>query len=158
MNKNKILILYILSFILVSHLILKLSNLNKIFIICLTFSICFLLIRILLNSYIKKINKTLFNISICILTIQLSHVVLRKVNYPFSYVGMYSWVSTDRTTNHIHSRNLYDLKDNLITSNSGLIFSPIDDLESKLVTRLLKKNNRKLDSTIINWYKIYKIK
>ena len=156
MKHSKLYILLI--FTLVSHLLYWYYAVNEIIVGLITFIFSFFIFLVLFREQFRKLSNLLLLTLFIVLSIQHSHVILRKVNYPFSYVGMYSFVDVHKTTSKEISRNLYNSTGQIISANSGFIISEMDDLESKLVTRLLKKNDTLLDSAILKYYEKYNIK
>ena len=133
----------------ISHLLFYMSyRFNFILIFILGYLFCIFLMKYIIGES-KELTTILF---IALFSVQLAHVVLKKTNLPFSNIGMYSWIETEKKhKNSSNNRNLH-LKGGEQSTNSGLMVGELDDIESKIITRLLRNNDPKIDSLIILHY------
>ncbi|HMO61144.1 MAG TPA: hypothetical protein PKC39_01690 [Ferruginibacter sp.] len=139
----------VISFIIIAHVLLYTSGrVNFVAAFSITCIFCFVWIKFFFLLQNKETISLLF---LCLFSVQLAHVVLKRTTFPFSNIGMYSLVQKEKKEVP-DTRNLYDEREEVVSTNSGLIVGKMDDNESKIVTRLLKKNDKKIDSLILLYY------
>jgi hypothetical protein len=110
----------------------------------------FLTTKLLEISKIDFKNQPYFyGFILMIFSFQMTHIILRKTKFPFSNVGMYSNVN-DKIVNMPKTRNLYYNGEIITTNARGKDI--LDDLEGKVISRLLRNNDEKIDSLILSRY------
>lgn len=150
LERSERLLLAVAVTIFVSHILFLVSRFYPSFGVLLAASFSALVTFSFLRQYVQLTPSFLF-ISTVLISIQFTHVILRDINYPFSNIGMFS-VPTPRVEAS-RSLNLYR-GDKLLSTNAGFIFSELDDNESKVITRILRRhrNNPEVHRIILETY------